>query len=102
FTVSYQSDIPRLVGLSGSSAIVTAMMRALMQFYGVEIPRHWLPTLILSVEKEELGIAAGLQDRVIQVDEGIVYMDFERKVMESRGYGIYEPLQPLKLPPLYV
>src|SRR5687767_3692345 len=64
FTVSYDTDIPRLVGLSGSSAIVTAMMRALMQFYDVDVPRHWMPTLILSIEKEELGISAGLQDRV--------------------------------------
>ncbi|HZN65771.1 MAG TPA: hypothetical protein VFB66_10795 [Tepidisphaeraceae bacterium] len=102
FTISYTTDIPRLVGLSGSSAIVTAMLRALMQFYGVDIPKHLLPTLILSVEKDELGISAGLQDRVIQTYEGIVYMDFERKTMESRGYGIYEPLNPPKLPPLYV
>src|SRR5918999_4571810 len=70
FTVSYESDIPRLVGLSGSSAIVTAMMRALMRFYGVDVPKEYLPTLILSGEKDELGIAAGLQDRVIQVYEG--------------------------------
>ena len=102
FTVSFETNIPRLVGMSGSSAIVTAMLRALMQFYAVEIPQHWLPTLALSVEKEELGISAGLQDRVIQAYEGVVYMDFDRKVMESRGYGIYEPLNPPKLPPLYV
>jgi glucuronokinase len=102
FTVSFETNIPRLVGLSGSSAIVTAMLRALMQFYGVEIPQHWLPTLALAGEKEELGISAGLQDRVIQAYEGVVYMDFDRKVMESRGYGIYEPLNPPKLPPLYV
>src|SRR6185295_17569750 len=37
-TVSYESDIPRLVGLSGSSAIIVAMLRALMEFYDVEIP----------------------------------------------------------------
>jgi len=102
FTVGYETDIPRLVGLSGSSAITTAMMRALMKFYEVEIPRDYLPTLILSVEKDELGISAGLQDRVIQVNEGIVYMDFDRKLLESRGYGIYEPLHPPKMPPLYV
>ncbi|HEY8667652.1 MAG TPA: hypothetical protein VIL86_13380 [Tepidisphaeraceae bacterium] len=102
FTISYETDIPRLVGLSGSSAIVTATMRALMQFYEVDIPKHYLPTLILSCEKDELGINAGLQDRVIQVYEGIVYMDFERSLIEGRGYGIYEPLQPPKMPPLYV
>ncbi len=102
FTISYETDIPRLVGLSGSSAIVTATMRALMEFYGVEIPRHFLPTLILMTEKEELRINAGLQDRVIQVYEGIVFMDFAKALIESRGYGEYEPLCPPKMPPIYI
>jgi glucuronokinase len=102
FTVSYETDIPRLVGLSGSSAIVTAMLRALMEFYGVVIPKYELPTLALSVERDELNISAGLQDRVIQVYEAIVYMDFDRELVEGRGYGNYEPLSPQKLPPLYV
>src|SRR5688572_29789884 len=102
FTISYESDIPRLVGLAGSSAIVTATIRALMQFYNIEIPKHYLPTLVLSVERDELGISGGLQDRVIQTYEGIVYMDFERSLIEGRGYGNYEPLRPPKMPPLYV
>jgi glucuronokinase len=102
FTISFESDIPRLVGMSGSSAIVGATMRALMQFYNVNIPREYLPTLMLSVEKDELNISAGLQDRVIQVYEGMVYMDFDRSILESRGYGYYEPLNPPQMPPLYV
>lgn len=102
FTISYESDIPRLVGLAGSSAIITATIRALLKFYEIDVPKHMLPTLILSVEKDELGINAGLQDRVIQTYEGIVYMDFERSLIESRGYGEYEPLHPAKMPPLYV
>jgi glucuronokinase len=61
-----------------------------------------MPGLILSVEKEELGIQAGLQDRVVQTYGGIVYMDFDRNLLEGRGYGIYEELKPEKLPPLYV
>src|SRR5438094_2991050 len=40
FTISYESNIPRLVGLAGSSAIICATMRALMQGYGVEIPQQ--------------------------------------------------------------
>ncbi len=102
FTIEFDTDIPRLVGLSGSSAIVTATMRVLQRFYEVEIPKHYLPTLSLSVEKEELGLAAGLQDRVIQAYEGIVYMDFARALIESRGYGEYEELHPPKMPPLYL
>jgi glucuronokinase len=102
FTIEFETDIPRLVGMSGSSAIVVATMRALMQFYDVSIPKEYLPTLALSAEKDELGINAGLQDRVIQTYEGIVYMDFDKAKVESTGHGVYEPLKPPHAPPLYV
>lgn len=102
FTLRYSSDIPGQVGLAGSSAIITACLRALMAFYEVEIPLPLQPRLILSVETEELGIPAGLQDRVIQTYEGLVYMDFEREFMNRHGHGRYERLDPALLPPLYV
>ncbi len=102
FTLRYQSKIPPQVGMAGSSAIITAALRAMMAFYGVEVPKHTLPNLILSVERDELNIPAGLQDRVIQAYEGLVYMDFQRELMEGRGYGEYEELDPTLLPPLYV
>jgi glucuronokinase len=102
FTVSFTSDIPRLVGLSGSSAIIVATLRALMEFYNVQIERHLLPGLTLSVERDELAINAGLQDRVVQTYEGIVYMDFDRKLLETRGYGDYVPLDPPQTPPFYI
>jgi glucuronokinase len=102
FSVEYQTDIPIRVGLAGSSAIVTATMRALMEFFGVNIPRPVLPGLILSVELDELKIGAGLQDRVIQVYEGVVFMDFDRERMERDGFGLYEPMDVEGLPPLFV
>lgn len=105
FTVSYQTNIPRQVGLGGSSAIITAAFKAMMQFYGLtdnDIPKPIQPNVILSVETEELDIAAGLQDRVIQVYGGTVYMDFDRTLMEQRGYGHYEPLDSGLLPPLFL
>lgn len=102
YTVSFETDIPRLVGLAGSSAIVMGMLRALMQFHGIQIPMELLPSLAWAVERDELGINCGMQDRVVQTYEGFVYMDFDRKLWESRGYGAYERLEPAKLPPLYV
>jgi len=102
FTLRYRSNIPTQVGLAGSSAIITACLRALMAFYGVSIPKPLQPNLILEVETKELGIPAGLQDRVIQVYEGLVYMDFDRGLMERQGHGGYEELDPDLLPPLYV
>ncbi len=102
FTVRYSSTIPRLVGMAGSSAIVTSTLRALMSFYGVTIPKATQPNLILSVEKEELGIEAGLQDRVSQVYEGVVFMDFARELIQRQGHGNYVQLDPALLPPLYM
>jgi glucuronokinase len=102
FAIRYDSNIPRQVGMAGSSAIITATLRALLDFYELDIPRELQPNLILSVETEELGIAGGLQDRVCQVYETLVYMDFDRRLLESRGYGEYEPLDAALLPPLYL
>lgn len=102
FTLEYRTTVPVRVGLAGSSAIITATMRALMAFYGVEIVKPQLPNLILSVETKQLGIGAGLQDRVAQVYEGTVFMDFDKELLESRGYGAYEYLDTANLPPLFV
>lgn len=102
FTIRYTSDIPNLVGLAGSSAIITACMRAITAFYGVEIPKPRLANLIRSVENKELGIAAGLQDRVAQVYQGLVYMDFAKDLIDKQGYGNYEPMSPDVMPPLYL
>ncbi|MDO4570784.1 MAG: GHMP kinase [Planctomycetia bacterium] len=96
FSIRYDTNIPRQVGMAGSSAIITAMMRCLMEFYDVEIPLHLLPSLVLSIERGELGIAAGLQDRVIQAYEGVVYMDFapdKMRVENGLEFGEYTPLE---------
>ncbi|MBN1391611.1 MAG: hypothetical protein JW947_02280 [Sedimentisphaerales bacterium] len=102
FTIRYASNIPHGVGLAGSSAIITGCLRALSAFYGVSIPKYTQANLILSAEVDELHISAGLQDRVIQVYEGLVYMDFSKEIMDKQGYGNYEPLDPELLPKLYV
>ena len=104
FSVRYQTTIPRQVGLAGSSAIVVATLRALMAFYEIEIPLEAQPTFVLLVEKE-LGIAAGLQDRVIQVYEGLVFMDFGvDRAREVDGFTCYhyERLDPALLPAVYL
>ena len=92
FSVEYKINIPRLVGLSGSSAICSAMLKALMRFYEIEIPLEMQPTLCLEAERDELGINCGFQDRVIQIYNGLVFMDFEKSFVESHNYGKYEQL----------
>ncbi|MDD4225252.1 MAG: hypothetical protein PHU98_02610 [Mariniphaga sp.] len=102
FTIRYNSNIPLRLGLAGSSAIITACMKALISFYQIEIPRAVLANLVLSVEDKELGIPAGLQDRVAQAFEKPVYMDFNREIMGKQGYGNYEILDASLFPNMYI
>ena len=105
FSIRYQTNVPRQVGMAGSSAIIVATLRCLMEFYGVEVPKVAQPSFVLSVEREELNIAAGLQDRVIQIYEGLVYMDFapaREQIVEDFACYYYEPMEPALLPPIYL
>lgn len=102
FTLRYETDIPHHLGLAGSSAIITATFRAMMDFYAIEIPNPILATLVLETETVELDLPAGLQDRVAQAYEVPTVMDFDREHMEKNGYGIYRPLAPSLLPRLYI
>lgn len=104
FSISFTSDIPRQVGMAGSSAIVTAAIRALAAWYDVSIEPHLLASLTLSAESE-LGIPAGLQDRVIQAYEGLVYMDFSESKMQSEHdlhFGCYEEMDTSLATKLYI
>ncbi|MDQ3675222.1 MAG: GHMP kinase [Actinomycetota bacterium] len=100
--IRYRSTIPRQVGLGGSSAIVIATLRALGSLAGVELTAQRLPALALAVETEGLGIAAGLQDRVVQTYGGLVFMDFDPAHVAEHGRGRYEPLPAELLPPLFL
>ncbi|MDP3000411.1 MAG: GHMP kinase [Bryobacterales bacterium] len=101
FTIEYETTIPLRLGLGGSSSIITAALRALMAHYRVELPLPIQANIALETETRELGVGAGLQDRVVQAYEGLIYMDFSREIMQRQGYGDYERLDPGLLPPVY-
>ena len=98
--ISAGSTIPRSVGLGGSSAIVTATIRAVASLQG---DAAWarrlddaalLAAVALAAESDELGIAAGLQDRVVQAMGSPVFMDFTdpSEIVDGLIAGHYEPL----------
>lgn len=102
FELAYRTEIPDHVGLAGSSAIVTACFRTLMDVFGFSVDEDVLPTLILEAETRELGIPAGLMDRVAQVWGGLVHMELGLERLDRLGRGRYERLDPAALPPLYL
>uniref|UniRef100_A0A673Y6T8 Glucuronokinase with putative uridyl pyrophosphorylase n=1 Tax=Salmo trutta TaxID=8032 RepID=A0A673Y6T8_SALTR len=90
---------------SKQGAIVSATLKCLMKFYNItesDLPKPTRANFILNVETDELFITAGLQDRVVQVYEGLVYMDFSKQLMDEQGYGDYIPMDMSSLPPFWL
>jgi glucuronokinase len=94
--VRWSTTVPREVGLGGSSAIVTATVRALCALHGHALNPDELAEMALAVEVEDLGIAAGPQDRYAQAHEGLVLMDF------AGARPRMQPMRPALLPALYL
>ncbi|MEL6893340.1 MAG: hypothetical protein AAFP84_17240 [Actinomycetota bacterium] len=81
-TIAVHTTIPRSVGLAGSSAIVLGVIDALR---AADTDARWTTDLTdptvrsfaaLEVETQGLGIAAGLQDRLVQSHGRPALMDF--------------------------
>lgn len=96
--ISCETTIPRQVGLAGSSAVVIATLRALGERWDAGLPALELAEMALAVEVEDLGIAAGPMDRVVQAYERLVVMD----LAPPRTEASYGTLDPELLPPMLI
>lgn len=82
-TASVSTSIPRLVGLAGSSAIIISLLRALRAWDNHKWDAIELAELALSVERDRMGVEAGLQDRLVQAVGKPVAMTFDPVGFES-------------------
>ena len=98
FLMRYETDIPRQVGLAGSSAIVIAALRALNEWFGTDLSSQAMAQMAWSAEVEDLGFSAGPMDRIVQSEEGIVAMD----LAEEGDFSSYWSLIGVELPPLFM
>lgn len=78
FALTCWSNIPFQGGLSGSSALVIAALRAWSRWFALPLSARRIAQLALEVENVVLGIRAGPLDRVVQAHDGLLAMDFAR------------------------
>jgi len=64
--LTWTTNIPRSVGLAGSSALAVGVIDATAALWNVPLDRRVVAALALAAERDVLGIAAGWQDRIIQ------------------------------------
>jgi len=96
--IAYESEIPLRGGLAGSTALVVALLRALLAWRGEELDGHRLAEAARRLEREDLGIVCGFGDQYMAVFGGLRFLDFRGKAhgdaMETACFATVEDLAP--------
>jgi galactokinase/mevalonate kinase-like predicted kinase len=77
--IEYDSDIPFQAGLSGSTALLAALVAALLEYRGQSFSRHYFAEYIRSLELNRMGVMCGYQDAYMVTFGGLNYMEFRDK-----------------------
>ncbi len=94
--VSCWSELPFGAGMSGSTAMMVAAVRALTTFIGEAHGAHDLAELARDAELRSLGVTCGFQDHYMATFGGVNAMDFRDKEFDrppdAMVYATIEPL----------
>ena len=94
--VQYESEIPLRSGLSGSTALVVALLQALLAWQGEYPNRYQLAERARYIELNYLKVVCGYQDAYMCTFGGLNYMDFGGKQFyrhaEAELFATIEPL----------
>jgi galactokinase/mevalonate kinase-like predicted kinase len=94
--IEIASEIPLQSGLAGSTALVVALLEALLAFGGRAIGRYALAELAREVERTTLGVQCGFVDQYLCVFGGLRYVDFRGKALDAPAaqapFATVEPL----------
>lgn len=97
--LSFKSDVPECAGLAGSTAIVVAVLGAVLKYINIEMNHYLIAETARKIEFGIMGITCGYQDQYMASFGGFNYMDFRYKEWlaqdESEPLATIEPLQRL-------
>jgi galactokinase/mevalonate kinase-like predicted kinase len=95
--IELASEIPLRSGLAGSTALVVALLRALLAFQGRAPGPYALAELAREVEARALRVQCGFVDQYLCVFGGLRYVDFRGKALDrpapSAPFATVEPLE---------
>ncbi len=105
FKITYKSQIPLASGLAGSSAISVAAIRALNEYFNLNLNSFEIAEKSRMVEIEELGNSLGFQDGYSTAFGGVLFMDFKSKTGHGKyfksSYGVVKRI-PIKRIPCFL
>jgi len=92
------TDIPVQAGLAGSTALLAALLAAILKFLKTDWNKYYLAEMLRTIELHYLKIQCGYQDQYMTIFGGINYMDFREKehyrVLGEEILATVEPLAP--------
>jgi mevalonate kinase len=96
FRVRLASEIPRQSGIAGSTALVVALLRAVLTWRGETLAPHALAELARAVEHESLGVQCGYVDQYLCTFGGLRHVDLRGKRFDGAGgpFATVEDLAP--------
>lgn len=97
FRIHATSSIPERAGLAGSTAMVVAVLGAVLSQLGIIMDPYTIAETARKIEFGVMGITCGFQDQHMAAFGGLNYMDFHGKenLMQNfdEPYAAIEPLQ---------
>jgi galactokinase/mevalonate kinase-like predicted kinase len=85
FGIVLASEIPRQSGIAGSTALVVALLRALLAWQGRGLGLHALAELARLVERERMGVQCGYVDQYLCSFGGLRHVDLRGKAHDEAG-----------------
>jgi len=81
FSLEVWTEIPEQAGLAGSTALLAAIMRCLIEHFEMRLTPYQIAETVRRVEWDVMKITCGYQDHYMAVFGGLNYMDFRGKEM---------------------
>jgi len=105
FSLFLRTDIPMKAGMSGSTAMLAALVGIMDSYLGLEMNLYALAETTRKVEARVMGIVCGLQDQHMAIFGGLNFMDYAGKeALEQRDNEPLATIEPLAnrapMPPL--
>ena len=96
FHIRASSNIPLKAGCAGSTAMLTAILAAILAHHEISISRHEMAELARRIERHELAVHCGFQDQYMIVFGGLNCIDLREKETHAEGPNVpFATVEPL-------
>jgi galactokinase/mevalonate kinase-like predicted kinase len=95
FHLMATTTVPMRAGLAGSTAMVTAVLGAVLRLLEVELNRYQVAETARKIEFEILRVTCGFQDQYMTTFGGLNCVDFRGKDPRATGEPVFATVEPL-------